>query len=59
MIQNAVKKTLIPLADSQWFTILAKDKDLIEEEEYEIAIGVVSAVFNTEAMQVIFYIILG
>jgi hypothetical protein len=43
---------LYPGASAQWFTILGSDKGTIEEEEYEFSIGVVSAIFNNEALEV-------
>jgi hypothetical protein len=38
---------------------LGSDKGTIEEEEYEFSIAIVSAVFNTEALEVKFILILG
>lgn len=46
MIQNAVKKVLLPLSKSKGFRVLGTDKGTIDEEEYEIVISLAAAVFN-------------
>lgn len=50
MIQNAVKKALLPLSGSKGFIVLGSDKGTIEDEEYEISIALPGLCFNNEAL---------
>ncbi len=52
MIQNAVKKVLLPITESKGFKVLGSDRGTIEQEEYEIVITLAGPTFNYEALEV-------
>ena len=51
MIQNAVKKLLLPLSSVKGFRVLGSDKGAIEEQEYEIVIAQAGGLLNIEALE--------
>ena len=56
MIQNAVKKALLPLEKSKGLRVIGTDQGTIDEEEYEIVITTPSAIFEHSAIEVIFFV---